>query len=75
MELITKIFRQLVKEEEPKLWEEMKEAGVGGIFSKGGGEVTEVTCYRFVWFASSVPGLTGRLLVCHSLFSHQGWWI
>ena len=47
---ITKISRLLVKEEESELWEEMKEAGVGGIFSKGGGEVAEVTCYRFVWF-------------------------
>ena len=40
--------RQLAREEESELWEEMKEAGVGGIFSRGGKEVSEITFYRLV---------------------------
>ena len=38
--------RQLCKEEEPELWEEMKEEGVLGIFSKAGKEVAEITFFR-----------------------------
>jgi len=40
--------RRLVREEESDLWKEMKEAGVGGIFSRGGEEVSEITLYRLV---------------------------
>jgi len=40
--------RQLCKEEEPELWEEMKEEGVLGIFSKAGKEVAEITFFRLV---------------------------
>ena len=38
--------RQLCKEEEPELWEEMKEEGVLGIFSKAGKEVAEISFFR-----------------------------
>ena len=38
--------RQLAREEESELWEEMKEAGVGGIFEKSGEEVAKITLYR-----------------------------
>ena len=38
--------RQLCKEEEPELWEEMKEEGVLGTFSKAGKEVAEITFFR-----------------------------
>ena len=43
-----KFSRRLVREDESELWEEMKEAGVGGIFSKGGEEFSEITLYRLV---------------------------
>ena len=42
-----KFFRQLVRKDELELWEEMKKAGVGGIFSRSGDEVSEITLYRY----------------------------
>ena len=43
-----KFSRQLARGEDSELWEEMKESGMGGIFSKGE-EVSEITFYRLVW--------------------------
>ena len=42
-------LRQLAREDESELWEEMKKAGVEGIFSRRGDEVSEITLYRLVW--------------------------